>query len=36
MSVDANSYSPSSGNVWRTPMPPTVPSGSPSICWLCD
>ena len=31
-----NSYSASSGNVWRTRKPPTVPSGRPSMCWFCD
>ena len=30
------SYSASSGNVWRTTMPPRVPSGSPSMCASCE
>ena len=29
-------YSPSSGNVCRTRMPPRVPGGRPSTCWSCD
>ena len=33
--VTPNSYSASSGKVWRTSRPPRVPSGSPSMCSSC-
>ena len=35
-SLTWKTYSPSSGNVWRTSMPPSVPSGRPSMCWSCE
>ena len=30
------SYSPSTGKMCRTRVPPSVPSGRPSMCWSCD
>ena len=29
-------YSPSTGNVCRTRIPPRVPGGNPSMCWSWD
>ena len=31
-----NVYSPSAGNVCTTEMPPRVPHGVPSMCFICD
>ena len=35
-SLTRSSYSPSRGSVGSTAVPPTVPSGSPSMCLSCD